>query len=343
MKVFVNTLKKSKAVLLVTAILVSQYSCKGIQSALDPAGPGSGRIVSLWWLLFWVCSVVFALVIIFLFYSLLHSRKYAEGAPIEINAQHKMTRTVAVCVALTSLILFVFLIASLTAGKAIFSGSGSDVVTIEVVGHQWWWEVHYPDDNASKRVVTANEIHIPVGRPVRVLLSSADVIHSFWVPNLQGKIDLVPMHLNSEWIRADRPGVFRGQCAEFCGHQHAHMSLLVIAEPSDKFNAWLDQQRRSTETPLDPAVQKGQQVFLSSPCVLCHTVRGTIANGTQAPDLTHLASRQTIAAGTLPNNRGYLSGWILDSQGVKPGNKMPPNHLTADDLQSVLSYLESLK
>ncbi|HZS47512.1 MAG TPA: cytochrome c oxidase subunit II [Blastocatellia bacterium] len=334
---------KAGYIVLLTIIFLTQLSCKGIQSALDPAGPESGRINNLWWLLFGVCAVVFILVITFLFYALAHARRYKDGAPIGIDAQKKMTRNISICVAITVIILFVFLVASLTIGKSIYTNSSPDVLTIEVVGHQWWWEVHYPTDEASKRVVTANEIHIPVGQPVRLRLSSGDVIHSFWVPNLQGKMDLIPMHLNSEWIKADHPGVFRGQCAEFCGHQHAHMSLLVIAEPQDQFNAWMDQQRQSTNTPSDPVLQRGQHVFLSSTCILCHTIRGTLANGTNAPDLTHLASRQTIAAGTLPNNRGYLSGWVVDSQSIKPGNKMPPNHLNPDDLQALLTYLESLK
>jgi cytochrome c oxidase subunit II len=178
---------------------------------------------------------------------------------------------------------------------------------------------------------------------VLLRLTSHDVIHSFWVPNLQGKRDLIPGHETSLWLQADHPGVFRGQCAEFCGHQHAHMAFLVIAEPPDQFAAWLEQQRRPAVPPTDAASKRGQEVFLSGACVLCHAIQGTAALADVAPDLTHVAGRRTIAAGTLPNSRGHLAGWIVDPQQIKPGNKMPPNNLGGQDLQALLAYLGSLR
>lgn len=314
--------------------------CRGVQSALDPAGPQASRIGKLWWFLFAVCLAVYACVVGFLLYAVLRSRR-PDAASAEADVERRMNIVVTGAVIGTAVILFVFLIVSVVTGRAV-SALPNNAVTIEVVGHQWWWEVHYPDPMASQTVVTANELHVPVGQPVILKVTSYDVIHSFWIPNLQGKIDLIPSHINTVWFQADRPGVFRGQCAEFCGLQHANMAFIVVAEPPEQFHAWLDQQRRPAAEPTDPVQQQGKRVFLSSPCVLCHTIRGTGAFGQVAPDLTHLASRQRIAAGTLPNTRGHLAGWIVDSQNIKPGNRMPPMTLTPDNLEALLAYLASL-
>jgi cytochrome c oxidase subunit 2 len=212
-------------------------------------------------------------------------------------------------------------------------------VVIEIIGRQWWWEVRYP----AAEVVTANEIHIPAGQPVTLQLTSADVIHSFWVPELNGKLDLNPRQTNTLILQADQPGEYRGQCAEFCGIQHAKMALLVIAHEPAEFEAWLSAQQQDAPAPADEATEFGQQVLLGSACVYCHTIRGTNASGVLGPDLTHLASRRTLAAATIPNTRGHLAGWIIDPQGIKPGNKMPPTDLGADELQALLAYLESLR
>jgi cytochrome c oxidase subunit II len=178
---------------------------------------------------------------------------------------------------------------------------------------------------------------------VQIKAMSRDVIHSFWVPNLHGKRDLIPGQVTNFWIQADRPGVYRGQCAEFCGHQHANMAFNVVAEPMEKFEQWIRGQRQPAPEPDTPEEVRGQQTFLQGPCVMCHTVRGTSAGSRVGPELTHVASRLTIAAGTLPNTRGHLAGWVLDPQSVKPGNRMPPNGLTPNDLQNVLTYLRSLR
>jgi cytochrome c oxidase subunit II len=174
-------------------------------------------------------------------------------------------------------------------------------------------------------------------------LRSVDVIHSFWVPNLQGKKDLIPGRVNTLYLQADRPGVFRGQCAEFCGLQHAHMALHVVAESEDDFAHWQEQQRRAAPEPATEEQRRGRDVFLSNSCVLCHAINGTSAGGVTGPNLTHVASRISLAAGTLPNTRGHLAGWIVDPQLRKPGNNMPPNLLRGNDLQSLLSYLETLR
>jgi cytochrome c oxidase subunit II len=228
-------------------------------------------------------------------------------------------------------------------GHALSSQPEQDILTIEVVGHQWWWEVQYDDPLPVRTLKTANEIHIPTGQMVLLKLTSRDVIHSFWAPNLHGKKDLIPGHVNLMWIQADNPGVYRGQCAEFCGAQHAHMAFRVVAEPPDQFADWYDKQLRPADTPADTARQHGQQVFLTSRCVMCHTIRGTTAAAVSGPDLTHLASRETIAADTLPNTPDHLGRWVVNSQAIKPGNQMPPNELSSEDLQSLISYLESLQ
>jgi cytochrome c oxidase subunit II len=214
-----------------------------------------------------------------------------------------------------------------------------------VVGRRWWWEVKYPDQGMT----TANEIHIPVGVPVQVQLQSADVIHSFWVPELHGKMDLVPTRINNIMIQADTAGVYRGQCAEFCGLQHAHMGLMVIAESKSDFDKWIRAQEQPAAAPTDQTALQGQQVFMSAGCVFCHTVRGLEdkeidRSGVDlGPDLTHLSSRLTIAGASLTNNKGNLAGWVVDAQHVKPGSLMPNIYINSEDLQNLLAYLETLR
>lgn len=320
------------------------------QSALDPAGPQAGRIINLWWLMFYVTGAIFLAVIFFLVVSLLRKRE-AQGAdegnaPItrpDANVERRMSHVVLSCIAATVVILFVFLIMSFLTGRALDSVSAKDHLTVKVIGHQWWWEVQYDNQTAAYVLTTANEIHIPQGQPVLFKLTSTDVIHSFWVPNLHGKTDLIPGHEAVTWIRADRAGTYRGQCAEFCGHQHAHMSFTVVVEPYEQFKTWYDSQLAAARTPTTPGQARGQQVFLSSTCVMCHTIRGTDAGARVGPELTHVASRSTIAAGTLENTREHLAAWVSDSQQIKPGNRMPQQPLDAADMQALLDYIQSLK
>jgi cytochrome c oxidase subunit 2 len=215
-------------------------------------------------------------------------------------------------------------------------------LTIEIKAHQWWWEVRYIDGEHSSMFTTANEIHIPTGRPVAVQLESSDVIHSFWVPRLAGKMDVIPGQRNRLVIAADSAGTYRGQCAEYCGLQHAHMAMEVVAQSPQQFRAWWADQLSEAPVPNDSSAAQGLKVFREQ-CAACHTIRGTDALGIVGPDLTHVMSRATIAAGTLPNTRGYLAGWISDPQGVKPGARMPRLELSSDELQAVLAYLETLQ
>ena len=201
----------------------------------------------------------------------------------------------------------------------------------------------YPNTQADQTVTTANEIHVPVNAPVVVLTNSTDVIHSFWVPSITGKRDLLPGYSSAFWFKVEQPGVYRGQCAEFCGFQHAHMGFSVIAQPMDDFQAWQQQQLKPASDPTNDQTKRGREVFLTHACLMCHTIRGTDAGARMGPDLTHLASRNMIAAETLPNTPGALGGWILDPQRIKPGAEMSPNSLSPDDLQALLAYLQTLQ
>jgi cytochrome c oxidase subunit II len=317
-------------------------ACGREMSSVDPAGPQAARISEMTWYLTITGSLVFLVVTGFLFYALWRGRRRVQsaGGP---EVERTMTRWVAGAVGVTTLILLVTLVYNFYTGRALADFADSSALTVRVTGHQWWWQVDYQDPEYSRRFTTANEIHIPVGRKVRIEVSSRDVIHSFWVPSLHGKLDLIPGYTGTTYFRADRPGIYRGRCAEYCGLQHAHMDVLVIAEEPDRFAAWYESQLRGATPPADTLQQKGQQVFLGKGCVMCHTVRGTQAGSRIGPDLTHLATRRTLAAGRLPNTRGHLAGWVVDPQRIKPGVKMPPNQLASDELHALLSYLESLK
>jgi cytochrome c oxidase subunit II len=286
-------------------------------------------------------AVVFAVVVAALFWATLRRRRVEE--PSDDRRERSMRTGVIVATAATTIILFVFLILDLSVGRAITTNPGPEALQVRVTGHQWWWEIQYRDSLPQNWATTANEIHVPVGRPVLFELRSTDVIHSLWPPNLNGKRDLIPGNENSIWFQADSAGVYRGQCAEFCGHQHAKMAFLIVAEPPDSFSAWLVRQRDTAMTPTDSVALRGQEVFLSSSCVMCHAIGGTPAGSRIGPDLTHLASRRTIAAGTLPNTRGNLAGWIVNPQAIKPGVRMPSTRLDSDDLQALLTYLETLE
>lgn len=325
------------------AISALYAGCAGIQSALDPAGPQATHIGHLWCLMCWVCAGVFLAVMSVLLYAVFHPRPWQDQPVADARTERRVARAVSIAVGVTGLVLFGLLLAGFLTGRALAALSTSQPLKIAVTGYQWWWEVRYEDPDSGQAVITANELHLPVARPVMLELTSKDVIHSFWAPNLHGKKDLIPGYVTTLWLQAGEPGVFRGQCAEFCGDQHAHMAFLVIAEPPAQFQAWLEAQQSPAASPGDALQERGQQVFLSSSCVLCHTIRGTPADAKAAPDLTHLASRQTLAAGTLPNTPGYLAGWVADAQHIKPGSKMPPSRLAPGDLRALLSYLESLK
>src|SRR5436305_6634365 len=326
------------------ALFVAQFT--GEHNSLHPAGPQASDIEWLYWVIFWITFVAFVLMIAGFARAAARNRTQAtEMLPImsDPEGDRRATWAVSSAVAITVLTLFAVLFMSVITGKKVEGRTSTNPITIQITGHQWWWEVQYPSPQADQTITTANEIHIPVGRPVVILTSSADVIHSFWAPSINGKRDLLPGYSSAFWIQIDQPGVYHGQCAEFCGMQHAHMGFSIIAEHDDAFEAWKAQQLKPAKDPTDTEAVHGREVFLTHACVMCHTIRGTDAGSRFGPDLTHIASRGMIAAETLPNTRGALAGWIVDPQSTKPGSQMAANPLPPDDLNALIAYLQSLQ
>lgn len=330
----------------VHAVAVLALFFQGEHNTLHPAGPFSYNIEWLYWVIFWIVFVAFVLTI--LAFARASAKTYSsseEMLPIIKNEEgdRKAKWAVGTAITITVLTLFAVLFMSVITGKKVEGMSSSNPVTIQVTGHQWWWEVTYPNPQADQTVITANEIHVPVGKPVVILTSSADVIHSFWAPSVHGKRDLIPGISSAFWIQVDQPGTYAGRCAEFCGLQHAHMGFSIVAEDEATFEAWEQQQLKPAADPQNAEAQHGREVFLTHTCIMCHTIRGTDAGSRVGPDLTHLASRKMIAAETLPNTTGALAGWIVDPQRIKPGNKMTPNPLAPDDLNALVTYLRTLQ
>jgi cytochrome c oxidase subunit II len=312
----------------------------GRQSTLEPRSRPAHEITTLWWWMLAAAAVVFLGSVGLLGVAWL--RRGSEGLPL--LGQRKRLNL--------ALVVFFGIVIPISANVAVFVVSNFVVLkqteapaadttrmTIQVIGHQWFWEVRYPGTPA----VTANEIHIPTRTRVNVVATTDDVIHSFWVPQLNRKIDMIPGRRNRILLYADQPGRYRGQCAEFCGAQHAHMGLYVFADPPARFRAWLANMGRPRRAPATPAARAGEQVFIANRCSSCHTIRGTAARGQVGPDLTHVATRTTLAALTIPARRRDLAAWVHDPQQIKPGTLMPVVPLNRRDFQSLLAYLESLK
>jgi cytochrome c oxidase subunit 2 len=316
-------------------------------SIFDTAGSPAERIARLAWFLIIVSAVTYLLVLAATGIAMRRARvrrTQGELADTRPETGKRLTRNVAIATTLTTLILLVYVSATALTGKAIaWPLNAQQPLTIEVTGHQWWWQFRYRDSLPSNWLTTSNELHIPVGRPVRVILLSNDVIHSFWIPELHGKQDLIPGHRNTMWIKADRPGVWKARCAEFCGHQHAKMAFDVVAESPAQFAQWYVRQLASALPPTDSSAKHGYDVFVQRTCIMCHSINGTEAGSNVGPELTHIASRPSLAAGSLPNTRVNLTRWILNPQLIKPGVRMPPNALSPADMTALLDYLETLK
>jgi cytochrome c oxidase subunit 2 len=310
---------------------------------LSTSGP-RGATGLLWFLLLLSAFVVVA-VLVATAWGVLARRSQAPGIAAEPVGHGSSTGTMwlYVGVGLTIVALTVSVAWTAATMAATDQPATAPKVTIAVRGWQWWWDVTYKDPaDPSRSFKTANEIHIPAGQPVRFELTTGDVIHSFWVPALGGKTDTIPGQTNLTWLEADKPGVYRGQCTEYCGEEHALMGLIVFADQPADYQKWVDAQLALAPPPRTDSERQGQRDFLAK-CATCHTVRGTSAGGTVGPDLTHLMSRTTIAAATLPNNVGNLSGWIANPQAIKPGNKMPNLDLSGPQLASIRHYLATLK
>ena len=283
--------------------------------------------------------VVFGL---FLYAALRKKGSLEEHEPIDID--HGKSWILIGGVAISGGILVILFFVTVFALRWIPGEVAEPDLEIQVTGHQWWWEVDYLYDELPDRFSTANEIHIPVGRKVMIHLQSADVIHSFWVPRLHGKTDAIPGHTNHLLVEAEEPGIYWGECAEFCGVQHAHMRFTVVAEPEEEYLAWVDRMREPADSVTDPLLVQGRDIFMQNACNFCHRIRGTEALGGVAPDLTHVASRAYIGAGLLPNTRARMQAWVVNAQQLKPGIHMPSlDVFTGEELNALTAYLMSLE
>lgn len=323
----------TRGLLLFVVLLVS--GCSGVQSVLDPAAPDARLIARLSWWMF--ASGAFVLIVT-LGMLLVAVNLQRGGDRIDVSF-----RTSAIIVAIGGVAAPVIAIIAVGVSGVLIGdqaeGAEDVGLTVEVHGNRWWWEFRYLDEAGEVTAVTANELHLPVGERAHLLLKSDDVIHSFWVPNLQGKTDLIPGVTNSLYTEPEVAGTWRAQCAEYCGIQHALMAALVVAEPREAFDAWLAQQAAPAVVTEHP----GLDVFLDYECGECHAIRGTAADGQKGPDLTHLASRETLAAATLPNTPGNLGGWITSTHKVKPGALMPPTAPEQQELFALIEYLGMLE
>jgi cytochrome c oxidase subunit 2 len=294
-----------------------------------------------------VCAIMYLLVIAMLLAGIVRRRRGGEANVVESGRHHEshpMLRTGLISWAALVAVGLVFLaVASFFTDRSMASAAAHEKLSITLTGNQWWWDVQYNAADASKTLRTANELHLPVGIPVRITLHSNDVIHSFWVPSLAGKQDLIPGRETDITIVPKRIGIYRGQCAEFCGVQHAHMALVVNVDSYADFIKWWNHQLQPAATPANPLTLAGYRYVTQGQCSSCHAIGGTPANATVGPDLTHFASRRSIAAGTMPMSTGNLYGWVEDPQSIKPGSRMPTIGLKADDLHAVVAYLETLK
>ncbi|HZW11973.1 MAG TPA: cytochrome c oxidase subunit II [Noviherbaspirillum sp.] len=309
----------------------------GMQSTFHAGGDQAARIESIAWVLFVGGGLIFIAVILLALFTLFGSS--SQRPLLGRQALIVGGGIVFPVVVLTALLVYTF-----SAASAMVRDDIPPSVRIEVTGELWWWRVRYLQEDGSTLVETANEIRIPAGQVVEFLLTSPDIIHSFWVPGLAGKIDIIPGHVNRLRVTAQEMGTYRGQCAEYCGAQHANMALQVVVLTPDQFRTWLAEQQKPAPEPASPDLQLGRQLFLDNRCGLCHTVRGTPAHGKPGPELTHVGSRLALAAATLPNGAGSLAAWITGSQHIKPDNKMPAfRQFSPEELRALAAWLESLQ
>lgn len=339
---------------LLPAALAALTGCRYAQSTFNVHGPAARSIGNLSWamtILFLVFTLIMGILLAIAFYR--RRGTLAEHEPIDAGGGQIWIAIGGIAIPL------IVLTALFVAGLSLMSDfpihgmpgmpSSTQMVRsmkpeILVIGHQWWWEIRYLNDDPSKSFTTANELHLPVRQPVNIEVETADVMHSFWIPALNGKVDMIPGQPNFIRIVASQPGVYKGQCAEFCGDQHAHMRLLAVVQEPAEYNAWIANQLKPGAQPATPEAKNGELIFDSSPCALCHTVRGTTAGGRAAPDLTHIGSRRMIASDIYPNNDAYLEAWITNAQSLKPDCLMPnlPN-FTGEQLTNLVAYLRQLQ
>jgi cytochrome c oxidase subunit II len=321
-------------------------SCGHPFSTLAPGGPAANKLAGLGWFVYILtCAVALIMWILIAWISLRKRGTFAEHAPIGIDGGQGWILIGGFLIPFLILAALFVLGLDVMAAFPLEGGMSRDhPADIRVVSHQWWWEIHYVNGPLSQQVVSADEIHIPVGRPVDIDLLSDDVIHSFFVPTLHGKVDLIPGQVNRIRIQAARAGVYQGRCAEYCGAQHAHMEFMVVAQDAGAYAAWKAREVQDAQAPADPQQQRGEQLVETRACSLCHTIRGTMAQGRVGPDLTHVGSRLTLAAGTLTNNTGNMEAWITHAQSLKPEVIMPDlTEFSGPELLAISAYLEHLQ
>jgi cytochrome c oxidase subunit 2 len=329
-------------------VALSSTGCMWQQGALQPLGPKASSIESLGTLFFWIALAVFSLVVGAALWAFIRAANRADAkdaTPLPTNAatEQQLTRAVTSSTIVSFVLLAILLVASVATGQRLADFAPPKPLRVKVTAHQWWWKIEYPGNRPDEQAVTANELHVPAGVPIELQLESADVIHSFWLPNLDGKHDLIPSHVVKTVIQADLPGAYGGRCAEFCGYQHAHMDLLLIAEAPSEFEAWLGRQRQPAAEPRTASALRGRELVEHSPCAGCHTIAGTKALGGNGPDLSHLASRRTLAAGAAVLEPAALRQWLHNPQELKPGTQMPAVDMSPADLSAVVEYLEGLR
>jgi cytochrome c oxidase subunit 2 len=323
---------------LLAGVAATTGGCSGDSSIVSPKGPAASSITGLWWSMLFAATAVFAFVAGMMLLAAVRGRRRTESEA-RAPAPWGEPFVVIAGIVVSGAILIGFFVFSLGRMQALADGGRRSKLTVNVIGHDWWWEVRYPNG-----AVTANEIHIPSGVPVRLELTTADVIHSFWVPRLGPKQDMVPGQRNHLWLQASEPGVYRGQCAEFCGLQHANMIIRVVADPPAEFERWVAEEAQPAAPSPEMADGTGQRIFEAQTCAGCHRIRGSAAvAGNVGPDLTHVGRRATIGAGVLPMSAQNLRRFIVDPQSVKPGATMPPTTLSPEELSALVAYLESLR
>jgi len=334
-----HTLRFARALSVISLMLLSACE-RAPLTYMTSAGVSSRSIMHLGWGLAVISCAVILLVTWLVVWGSLRRRQRPGGLDEVVRPGGGLLWIYAGA-GISTIALFICAIWSVVVLARVAYPPTSPKIIVDVIGHQWWWEIRYEGEPASRSFVTANELHVPVGEPVQVRLTSADVIHSFWVPQLAGKTDTIPGQTNQTWLQADIPGTFYGQCTEYCGLQHAHMGLVVVAEPSDRFATWWTQQLSAPPSPGGLAAE-GQTVFMAR-CASCHSVRGTTAGGIFGPDLSHIAHRSRVPSGVLSNSPQNLAAWISHPQGIKPGALMPDPALKGHELEAVVAYLETLQ
>lgn len=321
------------------ALPLALAGCSGIQSALAPAADQAGAIRGVWDLMVAICGTMYVVVLVGLGYAV--ARRRRQGMREGISRDPAIRVALGAWIVLTIGLLSWLTAASFLADRKIRDGHAD--ISVRITAKQWWWDVTYLDRESGREFRTANELHLPRDRTAHIELQAGDVIHSFWVPNLSGKHDMIPGRTNAMLLTPRSAGYFRGQCGEFCGLQHAHMGIDVQVQDIAAYEAWAEHQRQPAAPPSTPSAQRGLLVYNTAACTTCHLIAGTPSGARVGPDLTHLASRRSIAAGTMPLTRENLAQWIRDPQHRKPGSNMPTVPLTPQDVNSLVDYLMELK